>query len=303
MRSHSADPLHRPLLDAAELAALIALGRRLARAADDAPTDSGRHGGAASRHLGSGLDFAEHRRYLPGDDPRRMDWRVTARIGQPHIRRYHEDLVPDCLILVDRRATMRFATRGHLKVTQAVRLAVVLAAWHSARQAPVSVLELDTRVHRHGPVGSAQLAGLARRLAAPCPPIAAPGPSLTEAIARLEHDTTPGTRLILLSDFADAAQITPALWHRLSKRHPLQAIRITDPAERAVPSHGQASLCWSTPQGQRNLPLTAALQQRIQQTAAQQHTALRDTLRQCRITLRELSTRDDDLVAALQGLC
>jgi len=302
MRSHTADPLHQPLLDPAELAALIALGQRLARATGDATTDSGRHGGTASRHLGSGLDFAEHRRYQPGDDPRRMDWRVTARIGQPHIRRYHEDLVPACLILVDRRATMRFATRGRLKVTQAVRLAVLLAAFHSARQAPVSVLELDTRLHRHGPVGSAQLTGLAHLLATPCPPIAAAGPTLIEAIARLERDTAPGTRLILISDFADAEQIPAALWHRLAQRHPAQAISIHDPAEYVLPATSQASLCWTSPGGEHSRALDATLQRLIQHDATARREALTRTLQLAGIELQELSTVDDDLVAALRGM-
>jgi len=302
MRAHTADPLQQPLLDPAELAALIALGQRLARAAPDTPADSGRHGGGASRHLGSGLDFAEHRRYQPGDDPRRMDWRVTARIGQPHVRRYHEDLVPGCLILMDRRAPMRFATRGRLKVTQAVRLAVTLAAYHGARQAPVSVLELDTRLHRHGPLGSAQLAGLAHALAAPCPPIATPGPSLNEAIARLARDTAPGTLLILLSDFADADPIPAALWHRLAQHHPVQAVSIHDPAERILPATGQASLCWTSPDGEHSRPLDPALRSRIQRDAGKHQATLAQTLRQAGITLRELNTRDDDLLPLLRSL-
>ena len=48
---------------------------------------SGRH---ASRIRGRGLDFEELRGYLPGDDPRTIDWKVTARTGEPHVRVYTE---------------------------------------------------------------------------------------------------------------------------------------------------------------------------------------------------------------------
>ena len=43
-----------------------------------------------SRFKGQGIDFAEHRQYQPGDDPRSIDWRVTARRGRTHTKVYHE---------------------------------------------------------------------------------------------------------------------------------------------------------------------------------------------------------------------
>ena len=49
---------------------------------------AGRH---ASRLRGRGLNFEEIRRYLPGDDIRNMDWRVTARLRKPHVRVYTEE--------------------------------------------------------------------------------------------------------------------------------------------------------------------------------------------------------------------
>lgn len=296
------DPARRPLLESAELAALIARGRRLGRAAGDAGADSGRHGGGASRHLGGGLDFAEHRRYQAGDDPRRIDWRLTARIGQPHVRRYHEDRVPDCLILVDRRATMRFATRGRLKAAQAARLALLLAAFHGARQASVTFIELDTGLHRYGPLSDAQLPGLGPRLARPCPPLTAPGPSLTEALSQLDHQAARGSRLILLSDFIDADRVPPALWHRLARHSPVQAVVIDDPAERILAAGQGASLCWNGAGGEHCRPLTAGLQADIRHQAEARRRALADALRQAGIALQHLSTRDEDPIGPLRSL-
>jgi len=295
-----ADPYHQPLLTAAGIADLLARGRRLARAMDTAPADAGRHGGGASRHTGSGLDFAEHRRYLPGDDVRRMDWRVTARLGQPHVRRYHEDQVPDCVLLVDRRATMRFATRGRLKVTQAVRLALLLAALHDARQAPLSVLSLDTALHHHGPLGHGQLPGLGQQLAAPCPPISVAGPALGAALARLARDSAPGSRLFLLSDFSDADDVPTALWHRLGRRHRVSALALSDPAEHHLPSAGLTSLCWPATGGEHRRVLDTALRERLQQDARQQQQALQQTLQQAGIRRQAVSTIDEDLTVALR---
>jgi len=70
---------------------------------------SGRHG---SRVRGRGLAFEELRQYLPGDDIRTMDWRVTARTGSPFVRVYTEEKDRPALFVVDQRISMFFAGRG-----------------------------------------------------------------------------------------------------------------------------------------------------------------------------------------------
>jgi len=67
---------------------------------------SGRHG---SRVRGRGLAFEELRQYLPGDDIRTMDWRVTARTGSPFVRVYTEEKDRPALFVVDQRISMFFA--------------------------------------------------------------------------------------------------------------------------------------------------------------------------------------------------
>ena len=46
---------------------------------------------------GQGMEFDEVRPYNPGDDVRRIDWNVTARVGSPYVRRYHEERTPAAL--------------------------------------------------------------------------------------------------------------------------------------------------------------------------------------------------------------
>jgi uncharacterized protein (DUF58 family) len=86
---------------------------------------AGRH---ASRLRGRGLNFEEIRRYLPGDDIRNMDWRVTARMRQPHVRVYTEERDRPVLLVVDQRLSMFFGSRRAMKSVVAAEV-TALAAW------------------------------------------------------------------------------------------------------------------------------------------------------------------------------
>lgn len=86
---------------------------------------AGRH---ASRLRGRGLNFEEIRRYLPGDDIRNMDWRVTARTRKPHVRVYTEERDHPVLLLIDQRQNMFFGSRRAMKSVVAAE-AAALAAW------------------------------------------------------------------------------------------------------------------------------------------------------------------------------
>lgn len=88
---------------------------------------AGRH---ASRLRGRGLDFEEIRRYLPGDDIRSIDWRVTARTRKPHVRVYTEERDRPFLLVVDQRRGMFFGSRRCMKSVAAAEVAA-LAAWRA----------------------------------------------------------------------------------------------------------------------------------------------------------------------------
>ena len=88
---------------------------------------SGRY---ASRLRGRGLNFEEIRRYLPGDDIRTMDWKVTARTRSPHVRVYTEEKDRAVVLVIDQRINMFFGTRDKLKSVTAAELAA-LGAWRA----------------------------------------------------------------------------------------------------------------------------------------------------------------------------
>ncbi len=86
---------------------------------------AGRH---ESRMRGRGLSFEELREYLPGDDIRTIDWRVTARTGKPVVRVYDEEKDRPALVIVDQRINMFFGSRRAMKSVAAAEVAA-LCAW------------------------------------------------------------------------------------------------------------------------------------------------------------------------------
>jgi uncharacterized protein (DUF58 family) len=86
---------------------------------------SGQH---SSRLRGRGLNFEELRHYLPGDDTRNIDWKVTARTREPYVRVYTEEKDRTVWLLVDQRMSMFFGSRWKMKSVVAAEAAAV-AAW------------------------------------------------------------------------------------------------------------------------------------------------------------------------------
>ncbi|RWC30880.1 MAG: DUF58 domain-containing protein [Mesorhizobium sp.] len=86
---------------------------------------AGRH---ESHMRGRGLSFEELRQYVPGDDIRSMDWKVTARTGKPFVRVFTEEKDRPALIVVDQRMNMFFGSRLAMKSVAAAQVAA-LCAW------------------------------------------------------------------------------------------------------------------------------------------------------------------------------
>jgi uncharacterized protein (DUF58 family) len=92
------------------------------------PLHSVLHGRHASRLRGRGLNFEELRGYLPGDDIRNVDWRASARTGEPHVRIYTEERDRPVWLLVNQRQSMFFGSQERMKSVTAAE-ATALAAW------------------------------------------------------------------------------------------------------------------------------------------------------------------------------
>jgi len=80
-----------------------------------------------SPHRGSSLEFAEYRKYVPGDDTRRLDWRAYARSDRYYIKEFEADTNLRLCLIVDTSGSMNFNNGGQSKLEFARRLAGTLA--------------------------------------------------------------------------------------------------------------------------------------------------------------------------------
>jgi uncharacterized protein (DUF58 family) len=234
-----------PLLDPAEIGELV---QRLPRS----PPPSMHRQEVAHRRLGehrsvfrgSGMDYDESRIYQSGDNPRAMDWRLTARVGEPYVKLFREERSPATFILVDRRAAMRFGTRVRLKVTQAARAAAITAFDAQRRQSTVAGLLLETSPRWLAESSGADAAfHFASAAARPAPPLnGANEPALEETLSQLAQLLVRGNTIWLISDFHDLTPSCNGLLLKLASEHELRAVHVVDAAEQELPSVGQLRL-------------------------------------------------------------
>ncbi|MFW2440334.1 MAG: DUF58 domain-containing protein [Arenicellales bacterium] len=210
-------------------------------------------GDARSVYRGYGMDYDESRPYFPGDELRFMNWRVTARTGEPHMKVFREERKPGVFIVIDRRQDMRFGTRCRLKVTQAVRAASVVAFDARIRNTPVAgvLLESAQKSKLSWIAESFDEAGIFNFIHAAnkhCPPpVSAQSTppasdvneeSLSHVIKLLTPMLAQGSSVILISDFHDLDDNSRTSLLELSMTHRLQAIQIIDPVEVELPECG-----------------------------------------------------------------
>lgn len=204
-------------------------------------------GDVSSIYRGQGMDYEESRHYQSGDDPRYMNWPLTARSGQHFMKVFREERQPGAFILVDRRASMRFGTRQQLKVTQAVKAAAITA--FSALQNNFSVAGVimdDDTVWFNENHNKQAVIDFIHQAAKPVLPVAENTtdiePSLHDTLRTLNAVVTKGASITLISDFHDLDKQSQSSLFELAAYHQVTAIQITDPAEINLPQAGLLSL-------------------------------------------------------------
>lgn len=201
-------------------------------------------GGYRSPFKGRGMEFEESRRYQPGDDIRNMDWRVTARTGEPHTKIFREERERPVLFGVDFRHSMFFATRGVFKSVMACRLAALLA-WRSNFQGDrVGGVLWSGADHRElrPKRGSRGVLGLISALcefAADIAESAAEDATLEPMASRLRRVAHPGSLVFVLSDFRGFTQAAQDLFSHTARHCDLVCVLIHDPIEAELPPPGR----------------------------------------------------------------
>ncbi len=254
MSLKSLSPFERALLDHQAVNACIQQGHNWSGKGFPWPMceiRQGQSGDLIAQQQGSGIDFSETRPYQTGDEPRHMNWRATARTGRPQVRVFQAELTPTSYFLIDRRATMRFGTRRRLKVAQAARLAIFLAAWEARNGAELGSLILNETAQWQPPAsGEKGIYQLAQNATKPCPPMFdVPQPEMKYALALLAEQLPAGSHLYILSDFSDLTETLVPRLHQLGLQHRVWAISIHDPAEQQLPLAGQLQLIWNQQSG------------------------------------------------------
>ena len=201
---------------------------------------NGRH---ASRIRGRGLNFEELRGYLPGDDIRSIDWKVTARTGEPHVRVFTEERDRPALIVLDQRMSMFFGSRLNMKSVTAAE-AAALAAFRVLAQGDRvgGVVFGDEVVAEIRPgrgrrsidgllMAVADAQGLLHAEAPVVEPMALNRP--LEAVARIARR---GHLVIVISDFDGVDARTEVVLAGLARRNDVILGLVTDPVAREVPA-------------------------------------------------------------------
>ena len=201
-----------------------------------------RSGGHLSRFRGRGMEFDESRVYQPGDEPRNMDWRVTARTGQAHVKLFHEERERPVWLIVDQGESMRFGTRVAFKSVIAAHAATLLA-WAAADKGDrVGGLVFDERHARRCAAAAGKRGVLPLLGALAGRQRGAEGSgyrSIGEAVVRLAPSVPSGALVVLASDFRDADTDGQGWLTPLARRCEILLLHVHDPIEAEPPPPGR----------------------------------------------------------------
>jgi uncharacterized protein (DUF58 family) len=191
---------------------------------------------------GQGIEFAQVREYMPGDDIRTIDWNVTARSGVPHVKQFVEERDLTVMIAVDISGSMGFGSVDWRKCDIAAELASVFAfsAVENSDRAGLLLFSDTTRTFIPPRRGRAHAQVLVRAAVE----AAMQGPrgeaNLETASRFLERVAVKRAVVLVLSDFLDLHFERPL--NRLNRKHDVIAIPIVDPREEHFPQGGLARL-------------------------------------------------------------
>src|SRR5262245_14405148 len=192
---------------------------------------------------GDGTELVQVRPYVPGDDVRRIDWNVTARTGEPHVRVHLAERVLVTWLVLDTSASMQFGTADRRKTDVAEGVALALGHVATRRGNRLGVVTFGTGgpqalPPRQGRVG---LVGLLAKLREDHD---APHDGATPLAAALRHTAAIARQRALVAVVSDFRG--PIDWRSplldLAGRHDVVAVEIRDPREEVLPDMGELFL-------------------------------------------------------------
>jgi uncharacterized protein (DUF58 family) len=245
--------------------------------------------------LGAGTELAQVRPYVPGDDVRRIDWNVTARTGQTHVRVHLAERILVTWLVLDTSPSMRFGTADRRKADVAEGIAIAVGHVATRRGNRLGVLTFGDAHPRVVPPrqGRLGLLGLLAALREDPDDGRVGATSLGGALIRAGAAARQRALIVLVSDFRG-----PLDWRRplleLAGRHDVVAVEIRDPREQELPNAGELWLV--DPETGRQLRVdtrSARLRARFAAAAAEERTGVSRTLASLGVRQAVLSTSGD----------
>ncbi len=216
----------RSFLDTSALSRLAAVSLFARRAMQGSV--SGRH---PSPHRGSSVEFAEYRRYVPGDDLRRLDWRAYGRTDRYFVKEFEADTNLRCCLVVDTSGSMDYGSGGTTKIEYARRIAAALGHLSLSQGDAVGLSLVADGLVRNIPPrrNPAHLSGIFDALEAARPEGKTRlGPILHE----LAETVRQRALVVILSDFFVEPDILRECFQHLRfRKHDVAAFHLLDPQE------------------------------------------------------------------------
>ncbi len=206
-------------------------------------TTSDSLGDAPGRRHGGSADFSDHRRYVPGDDPQRIDWTIYARSGETVVKRFRAEEDVIVRIVIDASASMLAGSRGKVPFAQRVAAAVAYLALARGQRTQILVsggsigpgARAATSVHR----GRGELALVLRAIAS----LNGGGQTvLSESLERILLAASPPGWFVIISDFLDTRPVPDVLTRARARRHDLSLCHIFDPDDLNLDGMGDLEL-------------------------------------------------------------
>ena len=197
------------------------------------------HGLHSSPYLGLSMEFAEHRAYMPGDDIRKIDWRLFARTDRHYVKQYEAETNANFSVLLDVSKSMSYSSGGVSKLDYARFLAAALTYFSRRQRDRVGLYAFDSEVVEHVRPSVRHLDQVLHALERVDPGRpGALGPSLFTVASTFRRKGI----LALISDFYESPDaIVDAMRPLSGGKHDLIVFHVLDPAELEFPFEKPAS--------------------------------------------------------------
>ncbi len=183
---------------------------------------------------GQGIEFAEVRQYIPGDDIRSIDWNVSAKTGTTFVKKFNEERELTLLIACDVSASLMFGSLGRLKSEIAAELAAVFAFSATHNNDKVGLLLFSDKIELYIPPkkGRRHVLRIIRELLAFTP--ASKGTNIMLALDSINHLIRRNGILILISDFKTELDYSKP-FKLTARKFDLVPVIVEDKLERVLP--------------------------------------------------------------------